>query len=128
MIVEWEGLSFGAPRVKREVLDYLETERGSASDMILAETLLDELVSNIARCAPRKATLEVVWADDGTALLELRNLESTIEPKGVAPTEGWGLMIMSGLNEALDVRPSHDGSGECLTVLLPVVRKGTNEA
>ena len=128
MVVEWEGLSFGASRVKRQLLDYLESERSSASDMVLAEALLDELIGNIARCAPRRATLELVWDEDGTALLELRNLEPSIDPKGVAPTEGWGLMIASGLNEALDVKPSHDGSDECLTAVLPVLRKGTSEA
>ena len=125
MVVEWEGLSFGASKVKREIWDYLERERSDESDMVLAEALINELLDNISRGAPKKASIELTWEDDGTAVLVLHDLRPTLTPKGIAPTEGWGLMIMSALNEALSVKPCHSGHGECLTAILPVRRKGS---
>jgi len=123
LVVEWEGLSFGASAAKRKIMDYLERE-SEAADMILVEAYLDELLGNISRCAPSKATLEITWRDDGAALIEVIDMVPTIDPVGVASTEGWRLMLASALNGALDVAPSPDGTGNCVTAVLPVVRKG----
>lgn len=122
-VVQWEGLSFGAGPAKRQILAYLEEQRGDESDMILVEAFLDELLDNISRCGPRRATIDVTWRDDGAAVLEVQHIEPTIHPTGVAPTGGWRVMLASALNDALDVRPAHDGSGECLTAVLPLRRK-----
>ena len=124
LVVEWEGLSFGASAAKRKILEYLERE-SEAADMVLVEAYLDELLGNISRCAPSKATLEVTWRDDGAALIEVIDIVPTIEPVGVAPSEGWRLMLASALNGALDVAPDPDGKGNCVTAVLPVVRKQT---
>jgi hypothetical protein len=124
-VVEWEGLSFGAGPAKQQILQYLELERSDESDMVLVEAFLDELLDNISRCAPRRATIDVTWREDGAALLEVRHIEPTIHPTGIAPTTGWRLMLASALNEALDVKPAHDGDGECLTAVLPLRRKDT---
>jgi hypothetical protein len=122
LVVEWEGLSFGASAAKRKIMQYLEDE-SEAADMILVEAYLDELLGNISRCAPSKATLEVTWREDGAALIEIIEMVPTIDPVGVADTEGWRLMLASALNGALDVAPSPEGNGECVTAVLPVVRK-----
>lgn len=123
LVVEWEGLSFGASAAKHKILAYLESERSDACDMILVEAYLDELLDNIARCAPSKATLQITWRADGAAMIELTEMVPTLEPVGVAPTEGWRLMLASALNGALDVLPSPDGKGECLAAVLPVLHK-----
>lgn len=122
LVVEWEGLAFGASAAKHKILEYLESE-SEAGDMILVEAYLDELLGNISRCAPSKATLEITWRDDGAALIEVTDLVPTIEPVGVAPSEGWRLMLASALNGALDVSPSAEGTGNYVTAVLPVVRK-----
>ncbi|MGA3037623.1 MAG: hypothetical protein ABSE64_09090 [Vulcanimicrobiaceae bacterium] len=122
LVVEWEGLSFGASAAKHKIMQYLEDE-SEAADMILVEAYLDELLGNISRCAPSKATLEITWREDGAALIEVSDIVPTVDPVGVAQTEGWGLMLTSALNGALDVVPSRDGNGDCVTAVLPVVRK-----
>ncbi len=124
LVVEWEGLSFGASAAKRKIMEYLERE-SEAADMILVEAYLDELLGNISRCAPSKATLEITWRKDGAALIEVIDMVPTIDPVGVAPTEGWRLMLASALNGALDVLPDADGKGDCVTAVLPVMRKTT---
>jgi|SRR5579872_819412 len=127
LVVEWEGLSFGASAAKHKILEYLERE-SEAADMILVEAYLDELLGNISRCAPTKATLEITWREDGAALIEVIDLVPTIDPVGVAPTEGWRLMLASALNGALDVVPSPDGNGECVSAVLPVMRKAAQSS
>src|SRR5579872_7354493 len=122
LVVEWEGLSFGASAAKHKIMEYLERE-SEAADMILVEAYLDELLGNISRCAPSKATLEITWRKDGAAMIEVLDLQPTIDPVGVASTEGWRLMLASALNGALDVAPDPDGKGECVTAVLPVMRK-----
>lgn len=126
LVVEWEGLSFGASAAKRKILDYLEAERSDACDMVLAEAYLDELLGNISRCAPSKARIEITWREDGAALIEITGMVPTIDPVGVAPSEGWRLMVASALNGALDVLPAPDGNGQCLTAVLPVMHKTAN--
>jgi hypothetical protein len=123
LVVNWEGLSFGASAAKRKILEYIEAERSDECDMILVEAYLDELLGNISRCAPSSAKLEITWREDGAAMIEVVDLVPTIDPVGVAPTEGWRLMVASGLNGALDVGPVPDGDGECVTAVLPVRRK-----
>lgn len=124
LVVEWEGLSFGASAAKHKIMQYLENE-SEAADMILAEAYLDELLGNISRCAPSKATLEITWREDGAALIEVLDMVPTVDPVGVAPSEGWGLMLTSAINGALDVVADADGKGYCVTAVLPVLRKGT---
>ncbi len=124
LVVEWEGLSFGASAAKHKIMEYLESE-SEAADMILVEAYLDELLGNISRCAPSKATLEITWREDGAALIEILDMVPTIDPVGVAPSEGWGLMLASAVNGSLDVVPDADGKGDCVTAVLPVMRKTT---
>jgi hypothetical protein len=128
LVVEWEGLSFGASGAKRKILEYLEAERSDACDMILVEAYLDELLGNISRCAPSKATIQITWREDGAAMIELSEMVPTIEPVGVANTEGWRLMLASALNGALDVLPAANGKGECLSAVLPVLHKSFDVA
>lgn len=123
LVVEWQGLGFGASTAKHKILEYLENERSDECDMILVEAYLDELLGNVARCAPKSAKLEVTWREDGAAMIEIVDLIPTNHPTGVAKTEGWGLMITSALNGALEILPTPDGKGECVTAVLPVRRK-----
>ena len=127
LVVEWEGLSFGASAAKHKILEYLEHE-SEAADMILVEAYLDELLGNISRCAPSKATLEITWREDGAALIEVVDLVPTIDPVGVADSDGWRLMLASALNGALDVSQDAGGKGNFVTAVLPVVRKTTESS
>ena len=122
-VFEWHSQSQEAMNAKRAILEYLEGERSEECDMVLAGAILEELLDNVARCGPLSAKIAASWRADGTAIVEILELEPGAEPSGVAATASWGLMVAGALNNAITVEPGSNGRGDQVRAVLPIKRR-----
>ena len=121
-VFEWEAPHKEAAKARDAIIAHLSQE-SEASDLPLAEAILDELLDNVARLGPKTARIAAFWREDGAAVVEILEISPGRDPVGVPPTQGWGIMLASAMVDALTVSPGVDGRGEHVRAVLPMKRR-----
>lgn len=108
-------------RVKRAVLWHLGEIAAPDSDLAAVELILGELVGNVARHTPGHAEIAIA-REDGCAVLYVTDGGAPFTPSIAVPDllaeSGRGLFLVRALSS--DVRITHTGSGNRISVTLPV--------
>jgi len=115
-----------AYHVKRALIYDLAERVTPASDLAAAELIIGELISNVARHTPGKATI-TLESREGSVIFTVCDSGAAFSANGESPPDplaecGRGLFLVRSL--ALNVRVEHTSEGNRVSATLPVYLSG----
>ena len=117
--------AFVALALRLPFLKHLRDAATPVSDFEAASAIFGELVSNVVQHAPGAISIEVNWASDGRARLQICDTGPVFAyvPRLPDPAceSGRGLFVVTSLGEAMEIAPHQCGA--CVTIALPIWSK-----